>query len=71
MTWINKFKIAIIEESMKDIELLINEVPKLQSKEEMGEALALIGEAIKIFNAKKNETLTIMRKIKEAKKYLA
>jgi hypothetical protein len=70
MIWINKFKIAIIEESIKDIELLINEVPKFDSKEEINEVLALINEATKILNIKKSETLITMRKIKEAKKYL-
>jgi len=70
MTWISKFKIAIIEESTNNIELLINEIPKIESKEELNEVLALISQAIKILSVKKDETLTTMKKIKEAKKYL-
>lgn len=70
MTWLNSLKIAIIEEDITKIETLTKELPNYDSKQEAEEALALIGEAIKLVDSKKQKTLEAMKKIKQTKVFL-
>ncbi|MBL0687688.1 MAG: hypothetical protein JJV95_05480 [Sulfurospirillum sp.] len=69
MQWLNNLKIAIVEENITQIKSLTKELPSFDSKIEAQEALALIGEAIKILDNKKEQTLEAMNKIKKTKKY--
>ncbi len=70
MKWLNSLKIAIIEEDIVKIGVLIEKIPKYEVKEEAQEALALVGEAIKLVDHKKSEILANMNKIKQTKVYL-
>jgi hypothetical protein len=70
MTWLIKLKVAIIEEDVAKIGILIGEVPAYDTIESAQEALALTGEAIKLIDSKKNEAFTAMNKIKQTKIYL-
>ncbi|HIP30885.1 MAG TPA: hypothetical protein EYG93_01495 [Sulfurospirillum arcachonense] len=70
MTWLNSLKIAIIEEDITKIGTLTKELPNYDSKQEAEEALALIGEAIKLVDSKKQKTLEAMKKIKQTKVFL-
>jgi len=71
MTWLNSLKIAIIEEDIIKISSLTKKLPNYTSKQRAEEALALIGEAIKLVDNKKIETLESMNKIKQTKAYLS
>lgn len=70
MTWLSSLKIAIIEEDIIQIEALMEELPKHETKESAKEALALMSEAIKLIESKKRQSLESMNKIKQAKTYL-
>ena len=70
MTWLNELKVAIIEEDIIKIGSLTKEIPSYDSKQKAEEALALIGEAIKLVDDKKQQTLASMSKIKQTKSYL-
>lgn len=67
MTWLNSLKVAIIEEDITKIETLTKELPNWDSKQKAQEALALIDEAIKLIDSKKQKTLEAMKKIKQTK----
>ena len=70
MIWLNKLKIAIIEEDVIQIGSLTKELPSYDSKQKAEEALALIGEAIKLVDSKKQQTLSSINKIKQTKAFL-
>lgn len=70
MKWINSLKIAIIEENITEIGVIIENLPEYGNKEDAQEALALLDEAKNLVKNKKNETLTSMNKIKQTKVYL-
>ena len=72
MQWMNDLKVAIIEKNVSKIGQLIDDAP-LFEKEEIEikkEAFALISEAMTLLEKYKNETLTIMQKIKQTKAFL-
>ena len=70
MAWLNSIKIAIIEEDIEKIETLTKELPSFDSKQKAQEALALIGEAIKVVDSEKQKTLKTMKKIRQTKAFL-
>ncbi len=71
MFWINSLKVAIIEKDIQSISDITSSLPKFYDLKEAEEALSLIREAIRIVETQKNETLTIMKKIKQTKFFLA
>ena len=71
MFWINSLKVAIIEKDIQSISDITSSLPKFYNLREAEEALSLIREAIKIVETQKNETLSIMNKIKQTKFFLA
>lgn len=70
MKWITDFKIAVIEENVKNIEKLIDSMPQFEDKASAKEALALVHEATNIVNKYKLKTLKSMNKIRQAKAFL-
>jgi hypothetical protein len=71
MSWINDLKIAVIEENIQKISVLIKTLPNFTDLDKAKEALSLVGEAIKITDAKKTEVLNTINKIKKTKEYLS
>ncbi len=70
MKWLNKLKIAVIQEDITAISTLIKELPEFNDLEKAKEALALVGRAIEIVDLKKAETLKEMNKIKTIKEFV-
>ena len=71
MSWLNDLKIAVIEENIQDISVLIKTLPDFKDLDKAKEALSLVGEAIKITDAKKAEVLSTINKIKKTKEFLS
>ncbi len=70
MKWLNELKIAVIQEDITAISILIKELPEFNDLEKAKEALALVGRAIEIVDLKKAETLKEMNKIKTIKEFV-
>jgi len=70
LKWLNKLKIAVIQEDITAISTLIKELPEFNDLEKAKEALALVGRAIEIVDLKKAETLKEMNKIKTIKEFV-
>jgi len=68
--WLTKFKIALVEKNSDNLDKLIDNVPTLETKEEMQEAIYLLAEAKKVVEALKQETSLSMKKIKKNIEFL-
>lgn len=68
-TWLDKFKLALIEENVNILEELINNFPNDIEKEKLSEAKALIEEAIKLISDKKDAVAMEIHKFKRALEY--
>jgi len=71
MSWLNDLKIAVIEENTQEISILIETLPDFTDLDKAKEALSLVGQAIKITDAKKTEVLNTLNKIKKTKEFLS
>ncbi len=71
VSWTNDLKIAIIEEDMESISKLTKNLPEFKILDEAQEALSLVKVAINIADKKKQETLSIINKIKQTKNFLS
>ena len=69
-TWNNKLKLAIINEDELQIASLIKEMPIESTEEELIEASALVQEAIKLIDEKKEKLGQEMTKLRKAKQFL-
>lgn len=67
--WINKFKLAVLNQHIKNIEILILSIPTSDNLSELKTASSLIKEALSLLENKKNETSLSLNKIKNLKKY--
>jgi hypothetical protein len=63
--WINKLKIALIEKNTNNIDKLMDEIPQLESLQEIEEALHLIEEAKSLVEGLKDETSASMKQMKK------
>jgi hypothetical protein len=63
--WLKQFKIAIIEKDVQKLEKLMDEVPTLESQEELQEAIALLKEATDLVQGLKDSTAESMAQIKK------
>lgn len=70
MQWTNNLKIAVIENDILAIGVLIKDMPAFEDINEAQEALALIKEAIKIADDEKTKMVEIMKKMKQTKSFL-
>ena len=68
--WLNSLKIAIVEKNTDKIDELLNDLPQLESKEEIEEALYLLREATELVHTLKDETAHSMRQIKKNLQFL-
>ena len=63
--WIKQFKIAIIEKDVSKLEALMQDIPPLQSVEELQEAIALLKEATNLVQTLQDTTAESMAQIKK------
>jgi len=68
--WLTKLKIAVVEKDTKVLNQLLDNIPKLESKEEAERALHLLKEASIIVHTLKDETALNMSKIKKNLQFL-
>ena len=68
--WLDNLKIAIIEKNIKNLNGLMDDVPKLEDKKEIEEAVYLLMEASKMVNSLKDETSASMKQIKKNLNFL-
>jgi len=63
--WLNQLKVAIVEKDTALLELLLNDIPKLEKKEDIESAIVLLGEATRLVQSLKDETQKSMRQVKK------
>jgi len=68
--WLNNLKIALVEKDTDKLNLLIDSIPKLKTKDEMKEALYLINEALNLVHELRDKTSYSMKKLKKNLNYL-
>lgn len=68
--WLKKFKIALIEKNLDNLSKLMKDVPQLQTKEEIEEALYLLKSANELVSGMKKETEASMIQVKKSKDFL-
>jgi hypothetical protein len=71
MSWIEQFKIALIEEDEGKMSALIDELPSsFESKEEVISALALIAQAKHLFEKKRAQLKRQMNELERTREFL-
>ncbi|QOY55935.1 hypothetical protein HUE87_11925 [Candidatus Sulfurimonas marisnigri] len=68
--WLTRFKIAIIEKNIDKLNELMEELPKLEEKREIEEAIYLLREASELIYTLKDETSASMKLIKKNLQFL-
>jgi squalene cyclase len=68
--WLNQLKIALVEKDTDKLSKLMDDIPQLESKKEIIEALYLIKEASVLVQTLKAETATSMKQIKKNLNFL-
>ncbi|WP_457746342.1 hypothetical protein [Sulfurimonas sp.] len=68
--WLTKLQIAIVEKNTELIDILVSQMPKFETKEEMESAAVLIKEALKLLHKLKDETGDSLKKLKKHKDFL-
>lgn len=63
--WLNKLKIAVIEKNTRNINELLDDIPKLENNQDIEEALYLLREAAELIYTLKDETSLSMAKMKK------
>ena len=63
--WLNELKIAIVQKDIKHLESLLNDIPQLEDKKEIENALYLLQEASNLMQTLKDETASSMKQIKK------
>jgi hypothetical protein len=63
--WLNQLKIAIVEKNTDKLDKLFNDIPELQTQEEIAQALTLTQEATSLVSNLKNETSLSMKQMKK------
>ena len=67
--YLSQLKLAVINQDLKKLEELADIEFKSDKQEEVAEAHALIGEAIKILSEQKNKTFEAMQSLKKMRSY--
>lgn len=70
MEWSKALKIALLEEDIEKIEVLIEELPQFNSLEQMKEAAYMMQEVHTFLNKEKNTYASKLIKIKKQKEFL-
>jgi predicted sugar kinase len=68
--WLTKLKIALVEKDIDRLSELMENIPKLESVQEMTEALYLTKEAKELLHRLKDETSFSMKQIKQNLNFL-
>ncbi|MEO1953947.1 MAG: hypothetical protein ABGW74_04510 [Campylobacterales bacterium] len=68
--WLNKFKIALVQNDIKHLEELVSNLPKFDTIEEMQEASMLIKQARDMLISLKNKTIHDINKMKKKINFL-
>lgn len=68
--WLERFKIALIEEDITKIDALLLDIPEFKKIDDLKMAYTLIQTAKEKFEKEKSQTKLKMSKIKKAKKFL-
>ena len=68
--WLTKLKIAIIEKNADSLNKLLDAIPELKEEAQREEAVYLLQEANRVFNALKDETLKSMNQIQKNLQFL-
>jgi NADH:ubiquinone oxidoreductase subunit E len=68
--WQNSLKSAIVTESFIQIQELLDNTPMSNDVEVLSVNLALLEEAIKLYETKQQKILTVMKNIQKSKQYL-
>ena len=63
--WLNDFKIALIEKNTEKLNTLMDELPSLQSLEDIQQALYLLKEANELVGDLKDQTKNSMKLVKK------
>jgi len=67
--YLNKLKIAVINEDINKLEELVNETPEYDTIEEAKEIVVFLQQAIKLLQKEKNKLSAQMQKIKNLQKF--
>ncbi|RUM44284.1 MAG: hypothetical protein DSY46_05970 [Hydrogenimonas sp.] len=71
MSWIDQFKIALIEENEAKMSALIDELPtSFESEEDVISALALIAQAKQLFEKKRAQLKRQMNELERTREFL-
>ncbi|WP_300367364.1 hypothetical protein [Hydrogenimonas sp.] len=70
MSWLDDFKIALIEEDEERLSSLITSMPNFETIDEMKSAMHLIDQAKTLFEKKKESLAKQMKEIEASKKFL-
>jgi len=70
LMWLHSLKIAIVEKNSDRLHELMDNLPQLQSQEEITSALILLDEAKQVIESLRDETALAMSKIKKSSDFL-
>jgi len=63
--WLTSLKIAIVEKNTDKINKLLDELPQLEDKADIEQAIYLLREASELVHTKKDETSASMKQMKK------
>ena len=63
--WLTNIKIAIVEKNIDKLNLLLDEAPKFESRQDMEEGMYLLREASELIYRLKGETSASMKQMKK------
>jgi len=63
--WLSNLKIAIVEKNTDKLNELMDEIPQLENKEDINQAIYLIKEATELVQSLQNETSASMKQMKK------
>ncbi len=63
--WLNQLKIAIVEKNTDRLNELMDDIPQLEKKEDINQAIYLIKEATELVQSLQDETSASMRQMKK------
>jgi len=63
--WLTKLKAALVEKNTDAINMLLDDIPTLNTEDEVQQALHLLSEASKLVETLKDETVLSMTQIKK------
>lgn len=63
--WLNKLKIAVVEQDVDAIEALLEDIPQLEDSKEIDQAIHLLAEANRFMTSLRDETQSSMQQIQK------